>query len=147
MQPRSLLYRFALILVGMNGPLLAQEGGGQAEIDSADIPQRRLTTGGQHLGLAINYNQFIPDVGLVSASLAPALSNDRFRTGDDYLRIQGLPWKGRHWNFSAGDFRLPGQLLSVPFSNLYFPEIASRGFSARLRTAGGPSGFSMAPKP
>jgi hypothetical protein len=55
---------------------------------------------------------------VVNASLAPAVSNNQFRTGDDYLRLNGLPWKGQHWTFTAGDFRISGQLLSVPFSNI-----------------------------
>jgi hypothetical protein len=43
------------------------------------------------------------------------------------LRLKGLPWKGQHWTFTAGDFRLPGRLLNVPFSNVFIPEIAGRG--------------------
>jgi hypothetical protein len=77
-------------------------------------------------GVTLNFDQFVPKVGLLSASFAPALSNNRFRTGEDYLQLKGLPWKGQHWTFSAGDFRLPGQLLAVPFTNVFIPEIAGR---------------------
>jgi hypothetical protein len=119
------------ILLGwfcLSGCLRAQESAGQAEIG---FQQYYLAIGSQRIanisGLTLNSAQFIPDVGLLSASLSPALSNNRFRTGDTFLRLKGLPWKGHHWTFTGGDFRLPGQLLTVPFTNLYFPEIAGRG--------------------
>src|SRR5579872_6004267 len=119
------------VLVLFHGGLAAQEGGGQAEIG---FQQYYLSYGSQRIanisGLALRYSQFIPDFGLVSASVSPALSNDRFRTGDDYLSLTGLPWKGQHWNFTVGDFRLPGQLLPTAFTNIYVPEINGRGFSA-----------------
>jgi len=79
------------------------------------------------VGVTLNSDQFIPNLGLLSTSLSPALSDNRFRTGEDYLRLKGLPWKGQYWTFSAGDFRLPGQLLPSSFNNLYMPEIAGRG--------------------
>ena len=108
--------------------LRAQESAGQAEIG---FQQYDLTIGAQRIldlsGLTFTSTQFIPDAGLLSVSLAPALSSNRFRTGDDYVRLKGLPWKGQHWTFTAGDFRIPGQLLAVPFSNIFFPEIAARG--------------------
>jgi len=110
------------------GCLRAQEGVGQAEVG---FQQYYLATGSQRIanisGLTLTSTQFIPNLGLMSVSLSPALSNNQFRTGDDYLRLKGLPWKGQHWTLTAGDFRIPGQLLTVPFSNIYFPEIAARG--------------------
>ena len=120
----------------LSGCIRAQEGAGQAEIG---YEQYYLATGVERIanisGLTLKSAQFIPDVGLLSASLAPALSNDRFRTGDDYLRLKGLPWKGQHWTFTAGDFRIPGQLLAVPFSNVYFPEIAAARWRRPTATA------------
>src|SRR5437773_5691774 len=108
--------------------LRAQESAGQAEIG---FQQYYLAIGSQRIanisGLTLSSAQFIPEVGLLSASLSPALSSNRFQTGDNYLQLKGLPWKGQHWTFTAGDFRLPGQLLAVPFPNIYFPEIAGRG--------------------
>jgi hypothetical protein len=108
--------------------LRAQEGAGQAEIG---FQQYYLAVGSQQIanisGLTVSSTQFIPRVGLLSVRLSPAMSSNRFQTGDNYLQLKGLPWKGQHWTFTAGDFRLPGQLLSVPFPNIYFPEIAGRG--------------------
>ena len=134
--------RFVVIFCWFCLCIQAQESAGQAEFG---FQQYYLAIGSQRIanisGLTLNSAQFIPDVGLLSASLSPALSNNRFRTGDDYLRLKGLPWKGQHWTFSTGDFRVPGQLLPTPFSNLYFPEIAGRGGAVEATHAGRAVGF------
>jgi hypothetical protein len=108
----------------------AQEGTGQAE---TSFQQYYLAIDSHRVanisGLGMNFSQFIPDTGLVSGSLLPATSNGTFRNGDSYLRLKGLPWKGQHWTFTIGDFRVPGQLLPVPFTNITNPEIAARGGS------------------
>jgi hypothetical protein len=114
--------------LGLSSLLRAEDGSGQAVIG---FQQYYLTFGAQPVanisGLTLSLDQFVPNVGLLSASFAPALSSNRFRTGEDYVRLKGLPWKGQHWTFSAGDFHLPGQLLPVPFTNVFIPEIAGRG--------------------
>jgi len=128
-------------LLALTATLGAQEGGGQAEIG---FQQYYLSMHAQRVsnisGLTLNYSQFIPDVGLLSVGLAPAMSNNSFRTGDDYLRLTGLPWKGQYWNAGAGDFYVTGALVPVPFTNMYFPQIAARGVSFEAthgsRTAG-----------
>lgn len=67
------------------------------EIGEADIgfQQYYLNMGSHRVtnvsGLAISYRHVIPNIGLLSASLSPALDNARFRTGDDFLRLKGLP--------------------------------------------------------
>jgi hypothetical protein len=120
----------SILLCGccLQGCIQARESAGQAEVG---FQQYYLAIGAQRIlnisGLTLTSTEFFPGVGVVNASLAPAVSNNQFRTGDDYLRLKGLPWKGQHWTFTAGDFRIPGQLLAVPFSNIYFPEIAARG--------------------
>jgi len=135
---------FIWVLVFSYGGLKAQvqEGGGQAE---AGFQQYYLAIGQQRVanisGLTLSYNQFLPDIGLLSASLAPAMSNNQFRTGDDYLRLKGLPWLGQHWTIGIGDFHLPGQLLPVSFTNLYFPQIAGRGASVEVTHGGRTMGF------
>src|SRR5688572_20031899 len=124
-QPVGLTILCWIILPGC---LRAQESAGQAEVG---FQYYYLAVGSQRVanisGLTVNAVRFIPDVGLLSVSLSPALSNNRFRSGDNFLRLKGLPWRGQHWTFTGGDFRIPGQLVPVTFSNLYFPEIAGRG--------------------
>jgi len=130
------------LLTCFQGTLLAQEGGGQAEIG---FQQYYLSIGSQRVsnisGLALTYSQFIPDVGLLSASLSPASNNNRFQTGDDYLRLKGLPWQGQHWTIGVGDFQTPGQLLPVTFSNIYSPQISGRGLSVEATHGGRTFGF------
>jgi hypothetical protein len=128
-----MLLRVFFCCLCLNAGLRAQEGGGQAEIG---FQQYYLAIGSERVvnisGLTLKSAQFIPNVGLLSASLTPAVSSNRFQTGDNYLQLKGLPWKGQHWTFTAGDFRLPGQLLAAPFPNIYFPEIAGRGAAVEV---------------
>ena len=124
----SLAWQIILCSVCLCACLHAQEGAGHAEIG---LQQYYLAIDSQRIanisGMSLSFIQFIPDVGLLSASLLPAASNNRFRNGDSFVQLKGLPWRGQHWTFTAGDFRVPGQLLSIPFSNITYPEIAARG--------------------
>jgi len=119
---------FALCCLPPFSTAYAQEGAGQAE---TSFQQYYLAVGQNRIanisGLGLSFSEFYPEVGLFSASLLPATSNDRFRMGDSYLTLKGLPWKGRHWTFTAGDFHMPGQMVPVPFTNITFSEIAARG--------------------
>src|SRR5689334_18087699 len=114
-----------LLAVCFTGAGVAQESAGQADVG---FQQYYLATGSNRIanvsGLVVNYSQVIPDLGLLSVGLAPALDNQRFRTGDDYVRLKGLPWRGQYWTFGAGDFYVPGQLMGSPFPNVYVPQIA-----------------------
>lgn len=135
-----LLYGFSislLIQLSSGGLLPAQESSGQAQIG---FQQYYLRSGSQPIanisGLTASFDQFLPNVGLLSFSLSPALSNNRFRTGENYLRLKGLPWKGQHWTLSGGDIRLPGALLTAPFSNTFIPEIAGSGVAVEATHEG-----------
>jgi len=125
---RSPIGRFVFYCLGFGSVVGAQEGSGQATVG---FQQYYLSFGSQPVanisGLTLSLDQFVPNVGLLSATFVPALSNHSFRTGEASLRLKGLPWKGQYWTFSAGDFRVPGQLLPVPFTNVFIPEIAGRG--------------------
>ncbi|HUS05790.1 MAG TPA: carboxypeptidase-like regulatory domain-containing protein [Bryobacteraceae bacterium] len=126
--PTRAIFQILCLLLCLTGAVLGQEGGGHAEVG---FQQYYLRTGSERVanisGLGLSFSQFIPDTGLLSGSFSPALSNSRFRSGDDYLQLKGLPWKGQHWTLHGGDFRLPGQLLAAPFTNIYVPEIAGNG--------------------
>ncbi len=141
------MYRFVvwqIILCGLCPcwRVNAQEGAGQAEIS---FQQYYLSVNSQRVsdtsGMGLSFTQFIPNTGLVSGSLLPALSNSRFRSGDSYLQLNGLPLKGQHWTLTGGDFRIPAQLLSVSFGNLNFPVIAARGGAAEATHGSRTIGF------
>ncbi|MFN0102528.1 MAG: hypothetical protein ACKV2U_10615 [Bryobacteraceae bacterium] len=106
----------------------AQERAGEADIG---FQQYSLTSGSRRVasafGLTLGMREFIPNVGIVSVSLAPAASAGRFRTGDMYMELKRFPWIGQYWTFRGGDFRVPAKLLEAPFNNLYYPEISGRG--------------------
>jgi hypothetical protein len=130
------------ILFSLAIPAKAEESAGQAEVG---FQYYYLSIGAHRAadiaGISAVYREFIPSKGLLSASVSPALSNDRFRTGEDYLRLTGLPWHGHYWTFGIGDFTLTGQLVPSPFSNVYVPQIAGRGYSAEARHGGRTIGF------
>ena len=109
---------------------LAQEGSGQAEVGSQGY---YLRIGSQSVsnisGLTLNFNQFLPDIGLLTANLSPAMSDTRFRTGDDFVRLKGFPWKSQHWTVTVGDFHLPVQPIPISFNNVYYPEFFGRGIA------------------
>jgi hypothetical protein len=115
----------------------AQEGSGQAEIG---FQQYYLAVGSSRVanisGLGFTYSQAIPNVGLFTGSVVPALNNNRFGAGDNYVGLQGLPFAGQYWTFTAGDFHVPGQLLRASFTNITYPEIAARGAMIEAAHAG-----------
>lgn len=126
---RACRYMQTMVLLWSFGSTLhAQEGAGQAEMS---FQQYYLAIGAERIanisGVGLSFSQFVPDVGLVSGSILPATSNSHFRTGDSFLKLKGLPWRGQHWTFTAGDFRLAGTVLPSPFTNVSFSEIAARG--------------------
>jgi len=122
------LLRAFLLLLGLAAWLGAQETTGGVDIG---FQQFYLVTGSRRIsnvsGLVVGYRQFIPNAGMLTASVAPASSDGRFQTGENFLQLRGLPWKGQHWTLLGGDFRLPGRVLEVSFNNLFYPEIAGRG--------------------
>jgi hypothetical protein len=131
-----------LIQLSSGGSLRAQESSGQGQIG---FQQYYLRSGSRPIanvsGLTASFDQFLPNVGLLSVSFSPALSNNRFRTGENYLRLKGLPWKGQHWTLNGGDIRSPGALLTTPFSNMFIPEIASSGVAVEGTHEGRTFGF------
>ncbi len=106
----------------------AQERTGEAQIG---YQHYYLTNGSRRVanaaGLTLGFRQYFPKMGVLTVNLMPATSNGRFQTGMSFAELKQLPWAKQYWTFRAGDFRLPGRLQEVPFSNLYYPDIAGRG--------------------
>ena len=72
--------------------------------------------------------------GLLSLQVEPLLSNGKFGFGENYLSFTGVPWKGRHWDLSAGEFRTESMLVDNPFLNYQQPQIGIRGGRVIART-------------
>ena len=85
-------------------------------------------------GSTFAFRHFFPERGLLTAQLEPLANSGGFAIGENYVQLQGLPWKGRHWDFAAGDFRVNTSLVDVPFTNLPLPYLSLRGAKAAART-------------
>jgi hypothetical protein len=125
------------------GVSFGQEGAaGEAEVG---FQQYYLAMQSQRVsnisGLTLNYRQAIPDVGVLSVGFSPALSNNSFRTGDDFVRLSDLPWKGQYWRIGVGDFRVSSAVVPMSFANIYLPQIAGRGISVEASHGGRTLGF------
>ncbi|HUQ94021.1 MAG TPA: hypothetical protein VM120_20240 [Bryobacteraceae bacterium] len=129
-------------LAGLHAAAWAQERVREAEIG---FQQYYLTNGSRRVanvsGLTLGFRQVLPQAGVLSLSLVPAASDGRFRTGDTFIELKGLPRIGYYWTLRGGDFRLSGRLLDVAFNNLYYPEITGRGVSVEATHSGRTFGF------
>ncbi|HUI57180.1 MAG TPA: carboxypeptidase-like regulatory domain-containing protein [Bryobacteraceae bacterium] len=116
----------ALLMVGAG--FLRAQGDGQAEIAFQGY---YLGGGVQSLsditGIAASFRTFFPGLGLISGSAENYGSDGRFRTGNNYLDLNGASWMGLHWRFTGGDFHVPTALLPLPFSNIVLPELGAEG--------------------
>jgi hypothetical protein len=113
---------------GQNTGAPAAVSGGQGEIAAQGYymggnQQDFLNT----TGLSLRFQEFVPDVGLLTGSLEGYGSQNRFQPGENLLELRGLPWAGHYWTFTGGDFRMPAGLVEFPFNNIYTPEIEGRG--------------------
>jgi hypothetical protein len=120
--------------------LLAAAGDsyGQAR-GQADIAVQGFYQGGnsQSLmntsGLALRFQDFLPGLGFLNGSLEGYGAQNRLQTGENFLELRGAPWLGRHWTLTGGDFRAAANLVPLPFSNIFTPEIAARGVSIQAQ--------------
>jgi hypothetical protein len=85
-------------------------------------------------GTSVSFLRFFPKLGLFSLRFEPLGGKDGFTTGEIYAQWKGLPWKGRHWDFSLGDFRFSTSLAPTPFTNIVQPDFTLRGANVTART-------------
>jgi hypothetical protein len=79
-------------------------------------------------GAFMSFRDFIPDVGQLKGSVEGYGREGKFATGDNYIELNGAAWGGMRWNVTGGDFRVSSGLVAIPFTNVFYPEIAARGF-------------------
>jgi hypothetical protein len=83
-------------------------------------------------GIALNTKEFVPGVGLFVGNIE-AYGGSGFHTGENYVGLQGTPLWGWHWDFTGGDFHFDSDMVENPFTNIYTPDLAGRGFRMVMR--------------
>lgn len=78
-------------------------------------------------GMAVHFRYFLPRLGFLNGNFEGYGAQGKLRTGDNYLSLRGVPWAGRNWSFTAGDFRFGASMVEFPFYNLFLPEVMARG--------------------
>ena len=79
-------------------------------------------------GAGFRFNTFLPHVGMLSASLDNYSMRGGLGLGENYLRLSGVAWGKRHWDFGGGDFSVPLASDDYPLTHLWLPHLRLRGF-------------------
>ena len=96
---------------------VAQSGG------QADIAVQGYYMAGQQQpltdtsGLSMRFQEFLPKFGLLNGVLEDYGAQGRWRQGDNFLQLRGLPWLGYRWTLTGGDFKISPLLTANPFTN------------------------------
>lgn len=108
-------------------PVIAQETTGQAEFSIQGFylggkSEQGISTTGVSLFFQHFYSQ---------TKLQGRLENYRDKTGistgENFVSLEALPWRGYRWNLRAGDYRLLIRPSGASPSNLWFPDVLMRG--------------------
>lgn len=117
--------RLVLILIG--GSAFGQETTGQAEFSFQGFylggrgEQGISTTGGSFF-----FQHFYRRTRL-QGRIEDYRDGSGISTGENYVSLEGLPWRGYRWNFRAGDYRLLIRPSGASPTNLWFPDVLMRG--------------------
>ena len=87
-------------------------------------------------GIAANFRTFLPGLGVLSGNLETYGGEGKFRTGDNFIDLNGATWFGLRFRLTGGDFRVPTALLPLPFTNIFLPELGAEGFKVEASRAG-----------
>jgi hypothetical protein len=82
---------------------------------------------GSAAGVAFHFEDSLPTFGRLVINEENLGNRGVYRSGEDFIKLQGAKWAGLNWGLSAGDFRVSSNLLDPLFGNFFFPEIAARG--------------------
>jgi hypothetical protein len=85
-------------------------------------------------GMAANFRTFVPGVGVVTGNIETLGGEGKFRSGNNYLELNGATWYGMRWRLTGGDFNVSTALVSSPFTNTFLPELAGEGFKIEAST-------------
>ncbi|HVX65800.1 MAG TPA: carboxypeptidase-like regulatory domain-containing protein [Bryobacteraceae bacterium] len=122
-------------------PVFAEERG------QADIALQGYYSGGTGesasnlTGVAAHYSDLLPRLGILDASIEATGYGNQVKTGDNFLGLRGVPWRGRRWSFTGGDYRVGASLIDLPVTNLYYPDLSLRG--VKVEAASGRTRYSV----
>jgi hypothetical protein len=129
MKTRARLSSVAAVLVLGGVSLVSADTGGEGQIAfegyylAGNSNQLANIT-----GIATSFRTFFPGFGIVTGNLESFDNQDRFRTGTNYIDLNGATWFGLRWHVTGGDFQVPAAPLPSPFTNVFLPELAGEGF-------------------
>ncbi len=121
--PISLLFCAVASLPGA-----AQESRGQADVAIqgyylGGAGDGNLTSTGAYA----NFRYFFDKAGLLESRIETYQGQSKLNSGENYLRLSGVPWKGFRWTLSGGDTRLRLRPDNFVSASLYIPEVLLRG--------------------
>ncbi len=104
------------------------QAGGQAEValQGYYLAQQQQPLS-DTTGLSMQFQEFLPHVGLLTGNLENYDSQGRWQLGENDLQLKGVAWQGYRWNFIGGDFRVPSLFTTNPFTNVFYPDLYLRG--------------------
>ena len=79
-------------------------------------------------GAGFRFNTFLPRIGLFTGSIEGYGRGQGLGVGQNFLRLSGVAWGKRHWEFGGGDFSIPLAGVEYPLGNLWLPELNVLGF-------------------
>jgi len=134
-ESRSSARLASAVLILLAASAAAQETAGQAEFSLQGFylggrgEQGISTTGG-----SLFFQHFYQSTRL-QGRVEDYRDKSGVSTGENYVSLEALPWRGYRWNFHAGDYRLLIRPRGASPSNLWFPDVLLRG--GRIDVTGG----------
>jgi hypothetical protein len=149
----AVLLLFSLVLRAQSDGILDVSGAGDPKSQTAGRPAPPfwpqtagqadiafqgyyLSGSGQPLinasGAALNIQEFLPGIGVLHAAVEGSGGNG-FHTGTMFVGIEQAPIFGWHWDFLGGDSQISSDLMSNSITNIYTPDISTRGVSVAMK--------------
>lgn len=122
-------------------------GKGQETRGQAEIALQGYYLGGNgergiaSTGIAADFQYYFEKSGKLAGRLESYRDGRQRRSGENYISLSGLPWRGMRWNLTGGDYRLGLRPEGAGPGNLYFPELHLRG--GRVDVVSGQLTFSV----
>lgn len=84
-------------------------------------------------GVDLSFREYLPSLGFLTGNIEGYDDSTRGRTGQNFLTLNGVLWKGRRWTITGGDFRFQTAMVPLPFTNYFYPDIGARGARVAMK--------------